>query len=79
MESSENCIKIIFVNSLDSVEVNRGDSESFRIDVVGEEGCHVIWVFNMCVNRGTKEEKMRMGRVGIRFTEEGKNKDYLTC
>ena len=35
------------------------------------------WLFNVYMDRGMKEVKMRMGRKGARFLEEGESGDFL--
>ena len=65
--------KSICVDSLDCVRVKGGESKQFRIDSGVRQGCIMSpCVFNLCLDAVMKEVKVEMGRMGVRFLEEGR-------
>ena len=63
----------MYINSLADVRVKGYESECFRIDTGVRQGCIMYpWLFNVYMVPVMKEVKMRMGRKGVRFQEEGR-------
>ena len=55
--------KSIYINSLASVRVKRGESESFKINIGVRQVCTMFpCLFNMYMDEVMKEVKMGMGR-----------------
>ena len=55
------------------VKVKRGERGCFRIVRGVREGCKTFpWLFNVYIDAVRKEVKMRMGGIGVRFLEGGK-------
>ena len=53
--------------------VKGGESEPSRIDSRGRQGCVMSsWLFDIYMDRMTKEVKMWRGRRGVRFQEDGR-------
>ena len=66
-------IKSMYVSSLTCVRIKRGEIEAFRIDSGVRQGCIMSpWFFNVYMNTMMKDVKMGMGRMGVRFMEEGR-------
>ena len=67
-----NGIKTIYVNILVCVRVKGSESECLRIDSDVRQGCIMSpWLFNVYMEAVMKEVKMGMGRMEVRFLEEG--------
>ena len=67
-----NGIKHMYVNSLDCVRVKGDESECFRTDNVVRQGCIMSsWLFDVYMDAVMREVKMEIGRMGLRFLEEG--------
>ena len=68
-----NGIKRMYVDSLACVRFKWGESERFRIDSGVRQGCIMsLWFFNVYMDAVIKEVEMGMGRMGVRFMEEGR-------
>ena len=66
-------IKSIYVDSLFCVRVKGSTSEWFRIDSGVRQGCIMHpCLFNVYMDAVMKEMKIRIGRRGVRFKEEGR-------
>ena len=66
-------IKSKYVNSLACVRVKGSASEGFRIDWEVRQGCIMsIWPLNVYMDAVTKEVRMRIGKRGVIFMEEGR-------
>ena len=68
-------INNMHVDSLACVRVKGGDSEWFRIDSGARQRCIIsTWLFNVYMDTVIKEVKIGMGRRGVRFLEEGRER-----
>ena len=68
-----NSIRSMYVNSLACFRVKDGESQCFRIDSGVQHGFIMsTWLFNVYMNTVMKEVKIGMGRIGVRFQEEGR-------
>ena len=66
-------IKSAYVNSLACVRLKGVERECFRIDrCVRQNLIMSPWLFNMYMDAVMKEVKIRMGKMGVRFLEEGR-------
>ena len=64
-----NGIKSMYVKNLVCVRIKRGESECFRVNSGGEQGCIMsLWLFSVYMDA----VKMGMGRTGVNFQEEGR-------
>ena len=68
-----NDIRSMYVNSLACVRVKGCESECFRISSGVRHVCIMSpWLLNVYMDAVMKVVKMRMGRRGVRFEEEGR-------
>ena len=66
-----NGIKSIHINSLACVRVKKRVIDCFGIEIGMRQGFILSpWLFNVHMDAVMKEEKMEMGRIGVRFLEE---------
>ena len=64
-------IKSMYVDSSACVRVKECESKQFRMDSGKREGCIMSpWLFNVYMDGGMKEVKMRRGRRGVRFLDD---------
>ena len=50
-----------------------GKSECFQIESAVRHGCIMFpWLFNLCMDGVIKEVKLSIGRIRVRFLEEGR-------
>ena len=64
-------IKSIYVDSSACVRIKVGESEQSRIDSGVRQGCIMSpWLFNVYMDIVTEEVKMGMGRRGVSFLED---------
>ena len=67
-----NSIRSMYVNSLACFRVTDGESQCFRIDSGVQQGFIMsTWLFNVYMDTVMKEVKIGMGRIGVKFQEEG--------
>ena len=67
-------INSMYANSIAYIRVKGGESEYFRIEKALRQVCIMCsWLFNVYMNTEMKKVKMGMGRMGVRFVEEGGN------
>ena len=68
-----NGTKSMYVNNIACIRIKGSESECFRIESGVRQGCIIsTWPFNMYMDAMMKEVKMGMGRMRVRFLEEGR-------
>ena len=73
-----NEIKIACAINQACVRVKWGESECFKIDNGVRQGCIMSpWLFNLHKDAARKKMKIKMGRMGMRFLENGIKSMYV--